>query len=113
MARLTGDGRPACTVESRRTGVSRGGAATDVSLIYVPFMAGDAAHPVSQARARYAQAGAERLLADVGVLAGVGRVDLGPAARRSGPDAAGAVSHVLQHRVRHAVGAGQLPVVLA
>jgi arginase len=85
----------------------------DVSLIYVPFMAGDAAHPVAQAPARYAQAGAERLLAGKGVLAGVSRVDIGPAARRIGPDAAAAVSQVLQQQVRQAVTAGQLPLVLA
>ena len=85
----------------------------DVSLIYAPFMAGDAAHPVAQAPARYAQAGAERLLAGKGVLAGVSRVDIGPAGRRIGPDAAAAVSRILCQQVRQAVSAGQFPLVLA
>jgi hypothetical protein len=49
---------------------------TDVSLIYVPFMAGDATHPVSQAPAHYARAGTEKLLADMGVLAGSHRIDI-------------------------------------
>ncbi len=89
------------------------GAVTDVSLIYVPFMAGAAAHPVSKAPARYARAGTERLLAGKGVLAGVHCVDIGLAARHSGPDASAAVNQVLQVTVRHAVTAGQLPIVLA
>jgi len=37
-------------------------------LIYVPFMAGEPGHPVSQAPARYTPAGAERWLAGLGLL---------------------------------------------
>lgn len=90
-----------------------GGAVTDVSLIYVPFMAGDAAHPVSRAPGHYARAGAERLLAAKGVLADIGRVDTRAAVHRAGPSASAAVSQVLRGMVRQAVTAGRLPVILA
>ena len=76
-------------------------------------MAGDAAHPVSQAPARYVQAGAERLPAAAGVLAGVHYVEARPAAVVDMPAAAAAVNQVLQARVRQAVTAGHLPLVLA
>jgi arginase len=89
------------------------GAATDVSLIYVPFMAGDAAHPVSQAPGHYRQAGIERLLAGRGVLGGVHRVDTRPSASGDVAAASAAVNQALRVRVRQAVTAGQLPVVLA
>jgi arginase len=92
--------------------LAREGTVTDFSLIYVPFMAGDAAHPVSRAPDRYAQAGVGRLLAGKGVLAGVDRVNIHPAARTD-VMAAAAVSRVLQKTVRSAVTAGQLPIVLA
>jgi hypothetical protein len=73
-------------------------------------MAGDAAHPVSQAPGHCPRAGAERLVADKGVLAGVQRVDIRPAARDDVATAA-AVSRVLRMTVRQAVTAGQLPIV--
>jgi arginase len=76
-------------------------------------MAGDAAHPVSQAPARYAQAGAERLLAGKGVLAGVHHIAIRPAARNDVVAASAAVSRALRIMVRQAVTAGRLPVVLA
>jgi arginase len=89
------------------------GAVTDVTLIYVPFMAGDAAHPVSQAPGRYRQAGIERLLARRGVLAGVHRVDTRPSAGDDVAAASAAVNQALQVTVRQAVTAGQFPIVLA
>ena len=77
-------------------------------------MAGDAAHPVSQAPARYARAGAERVLAVKGALAGVHRVDARPLAGGGDMAAApAAVNQALQQVVRQAVTAGLLPVVLA
>jgi arginase len=92
---------------------AEGSAATDVSLIYVPFMAGDATHPVSQAPAHYARAGTGKLLAGMGVLAGSHSIDIGTAPRPGGPAASAAVSRVLQPAVRAAVTAGQFPIVLA
>ena len=97
-------------------GVSRtwpGGTATDASLIYVPFMAGDAAHAVSQAPARYAQAGAEELLAGQGMLAGVHRIDIRSPDRHDVLARPAAVRQALQAAVRQAVTAGRLPLVLA
>lgn len=85
----------------------------DVSLLYVPFMAGDGAHPVSQAPAYYARAGTEALLAGLGVLGSSHRVGIGTPAGPGGPAAAAAVSRVLQQTVRSAVTAGRLPIVLA
>jgi arginase len=91
----------------------KGGAATEVSLIYVPFMAGDGAHPVSQAPAHYARAGTEDLLAGMGVLGNSHRIDIETATGPGGLAASAAVSRVLQKAVRSAVTAGRLPIVLA
>jgi arginase len=76
-------------------------------------MAGDAAHPVSQAPARYAQAGAEQLRAGQGLLAGVHRIDIRPPDRHDVPARSAAVNQALQAAVRRAVTAGRLPLVLA
>jgi arginase len=76
-------------------------------------MAGDAAHPVSEAPGRYAQAGAGQLLTGQGVLASVHRVDALPAAGDDMAAASAAVNQVLQVTVRQEVTAGWLPVVLA
>jgi arginase len=81
--------------------------------MYVPFMAGDATHPVSQAPDHYARGGAERLLAGMGVLAGSQRVDVRPLVRQDVPSASAAVSQALRMAVRPAIAAGRLPVVLA
>ena len=48
--------------------VNQRGAGTDVSLIYVPFMAGDATHPVAVAPDQFARAGIESLLAGKGLI---------------------------------------------
>jgi arginase len=93
--------------------LARGGAATDVSLIYVPFMAGDATHSVAQAPGCYARAGAERLLAGKGVLASVDRIDIRPPASSDATARSAAVNRALRSTVRQALTAGRLPVVLA
>jgi arginase len=79
----------------------------------MPFMAGDATHPVSQAPAHYARAGTEKLLAGMGLLASSHRIDTETAALPGGPAASAAVSQVLRRTVRSAVTAGRLPVILA
>jgi arginase len=81
--------------------------------MYVPFMAGDATHPVSRAPDHYARAGAGRLLAGKGVLAGSQRVDARPPVRHDVPSASAAVNQALRMAVRAAIAAGRLPIVLA
>jgi arginase len=77
-------------------------------------MAGDPAHPVSQAPVRYAQAGAERLVARLGRPAEVHRIGALPPPTGDHPVApAQAVARALQVIVRRAVTAGRLPIVLA
>ena len=67
----------------------------------------------SQAPARYAEAGAGRLLADMGVLAGINRIVIRPVAGDDVVARSAAVNRALQMTVRQAVAAGRLPVVLA
>lgn len=86
----------------------------DVSLIQVPFMAGDGAHPAAQGPSRLVEAGVERRLVQVG-----GRVDherIGLASEVTYPDvvaASTAVNQQLCFAVRHAVTRGRLPIILA
>jgi len=90
-----------------------GGALTDVSLLYVPFMAGDAAHPVAAAPGRYARAGAHSLLAGKGVTATHQRVQA-PSGVGAGVAAASlAVNHGVRVAVRSAISTARLPIVLA
>lgn len=99
-----GESRWADAARSRR-------AATDVSLIYVPFMAGDPAHPVSEAPVRYAQAGAELLVARLGRLAEVHRIGARPPPTGDHPVApAQAVARAL-HGVAAGLDAGRTGVV--
>jgi arginase len=81
--------------------------------MYVPFMAGDATHPVCRAPDHYARGGAERLLEGKGVLAGSQRVGVRRPVRHDVPSASAAVSQPIAMAVRAAVAAGRLPVVLA
>jgi arginase len=90
-----------------------GGAATDVSLIHVPFMAGDASHPAAEGPGRYVQAGVERLLAGKGLMVDRQRVEAGSGVRPDVPSASRAVNQRLQAAVRSAIRAARLPIVLA
>jgi len=77
-------------------------------------MAGDAAHPASEGPGGLVRAGAERLLADRGVMVNRECVEI-----RSGEPfrdvvaASAAVNRQLQAAVRRAVAAGRLPIVVA
>jgi arginase len=85
----------------------------DVSVIYVPFMAGDANHPAAEGCGRYARSGVERLLASRGVMVDGQRVNVRP---DIGPDTASAskaVNQELRLAVRSAISAARLPIVLA
>jgi arginase len=76
-------------------------------------MAGDATHPVSRAPGHYARAGAERVLAGKGVLAGSQRVEVRPAVHCDVPSASAAVNQALRMTVRPVVTEGRFPIVLA
>ena len=58
---------------------------TDVALIYAPFMAGDAAHPVAEAPRHYVRGGVEKLLAGKGVMPVRQRTEARPPARHGFP----------------------------
>jgi arginase len=90
-----------------------GGALTDVSLIYVPFMAGDAAHPVAAAPGRYARAGTQSLLAGKGVTATHRRVQAQSGVGAGVASASMAVNHGVRLAVRSAISTARLPIVLA
>jgi arginase len=92
---------------------SSGGALTDVSLIFVPFMAGDAAHPVAAAPDQYARAGIESLLAGKGVAATHRRVQVRPGVGAGVASASLAVNHGVYLAVRSAISMARLPIVLA
>jgi hypothetical protein len=66
----------------------------DVSLIQVPFMAGDGTHPASQGPSRLVEAGAERLLDRFGSAVEHVQVELPPEATR--PDVVTASAAVNQ-----------------
>ena len=87
----------------------------EVSLIQVPFMAGDGTHAASHGPGRLVEACVERLRGDrVGGAVEHVRVELPPEA--TFPDvvaASGAVNQRLCVAVRHAVTAGRLPIILA
>jgi arginase len=86
----------------------------DVSLIQMPFMAGDGTHPASQGPSRLVDAVVERLLRGIGSTVEHVRVELPPEA--TFPDVIGASAAVNQRlcvAVRHAVTAGRLPIILA
>ena len=85
----------------------------DVSLIYVPFMAGDATHPVAAAPGRYARAGAQSLLAGKGVTATHRRVQAPSGVGASVGSASLAVNHGVRLAVRSAINMARLPIVLA
>jgi arginase len=78
----------------------------NVSVIYVPFMAGDADHPAAEGCRRYAQAGIERILARQGVT--VVRQDLA-----TRPATSKTVHQQICLAVRSAVSSTRLPIVLA
>ncbi len=90
-----------------------GGALTDVLLIYVPFMAGDAAHPVAAAPDHYARAGTESLLAGKGVTATHRRVQAQCGVGAGVASASMAVNHGVRLAVRSAISTARLPIVLA
>jgi arginase len=86
----------------------------DVSLIQVPFMAGDGTHPAARGPSRLVEAGMERLLGRIDSAVENVQVELPPAA--TFPDvvsASAAINQRLCLAVRHALTAGRLPIVLA
>ena len=85
----------------------------DVSLIYVPFMAGDGAHPVAAAPGRYTRAGVESLLAGRGITATHRRVQAPSGVGASVGSASLAVNHGVRLAVRSAINMARLPIVLA
>jgi arginase len=84
----------------------------DVSLIEVPYHAGDDRVGASEGPRRLLEAGADTTVAAHGVDITVERVDRGTPFRDTAVSAA-AVNKALADRVRAAVAAGRLPVVLA
>lgn len=93
--------------------MTSGGAVTDVSLTYVPFMAGDAAHPVAAAPEHYAQAGVDRLLAGKGVTATHQRIQTQSGVPAGVVSASMAVNHKVRLAVQAAISTARLPIVLA
>ena len=83
--------------------MTSGGAVTDVSLTYVPFMAGDAAHPVAAAPEHYAQAGIDRLLAGKGVTATHQRIQAQSGVGAGVVSASMAVNHEVRLAVQAAI----------
>lgn len=84
----------------------------DVSLIEVPYHAGDESVGASAGPRRLVEAGAERVLAGRGIDVSVERVGRKEPFRDTGVSAA-AVNTDLAARVRAAVDTGRLPLVLA
>jgi arginase len=79
----------------------------------VPFMAGDATHPVAAAPDQYARAGAHSLLAGMGVTATHQRIQA-PSGGGAGVAAASlAVNHGVRAAVQAAISTARLPIVLA
>jgi arginase len=76
-------------------------------------MAGDATHPVAAAPGRYAQAGAQSLLAGKGVTATQRRVQVQSGVGAGVASASLAVNHGVRLAVQAALGAARLPIVLA
>lgn len=83
----------------------------DVSLIQVPYHAGDDRVGSSEGPQRLLEAGADELFAARGLAVNVERIDRGGPFRDTAASAA-RVNKKLADRVRRAVDAGQLPVVL-
>jgi arginase len=84
----------------------------DVRLIQVPYHAGDDRIGSSQGPRRMLEAGADELFAARGLAVNVERIDRGEPFRDTAASAA-RVNKKLADRVRRAVDAGQLPVVLS
>lgn len=86
----------------------------EITLIQVPFMAGDGAHPAAQGPSRLVEACLERLPGPTGSGVKHIRVELPPTATFPDPVAAcAAVNQRLCIAVRNVVTAGQLPIILA
>lgn len=83
-----------------------------ICLIEVPYAVGDDRHPASRGPARYLDAGAEQLIAALGIEVIRSRVErIGPF--RDSVSASRAVGEQLARAVRRAEDAGQFPFVLA
>jgi len=83
-----------------------------IGLIAVPYAAGDDRHPASRGPARYLDAGAERVIAALGIEVISSRVEhVGPF--RDSVSASRAVGEQLAGAVRLAEHGGQTPLVLA
>jgi arginase len=84
----------------------------DVSLIQVPYHAGDESVGSSNGPQRLLEAGADEVLTARGIAVTLERVDRGGPFRDTATSAA-RVNRQLADRVRRAVDAGQLPLVLS
>lgn len=84
---------------------------TSICLIQVPYMVGNEHHSGSAAPERVIQAGAEKLLADLGLAVTVERIERGGPFRDS-TQASTLVNKQLAGVVRKVVTAGQFPLVI-